>query len=79
MVRQSALKIRCWADVLGLESGVTTAGSYSFFLYYDHANNITRSTQLLYNMLLWSSWLSRSDIPEISPQHDNHSVSLELY
>ena len=24
MVRQSALQVRCWADVFGLESGVTT-------------------------------------------------------
>ena len=47
MVRQSALQIRCLADVFGLESGVTTEGSCSLFLYDDHVNSITRSTQLL--------------------------------
>ena len=32
MVRQSALKIRSWADVFGLESGVTTEGRASLVL-----------------------------------------------
>ena len=36
MVRQNALKMRSWADVLGLESGVTTEGWTSLFFYYDH-------------------------------------------
>ena len=53
MVRQNALNNRCWADVFGLESGVTTEGSCSLVLYYDDVNSITRNTQLLY-MLLWS-------------------------
>ena len=35
-------------DVFGLESGVTTEGSCSLVLYYDHINSITRNTQLLY-------------------------------
>ena len=38
MVRQNALKIRPWADVLRLESGVTTEGWTSLF----------RNTQLLH-------------------------------
>ena len=36
MVRQNALKIRSWADVFGLESGVTTEGWTPLFFYYDH-------------------------------------------
>ena len=36
MVRQNALKIISWADVFGLESGVTTEGWTSLFFYYDH-------------------------------------------
>ena len=39
--------------VFGLETGVTTEGSCSFFLCYNPANSITRNTQLLYR-LLWS-------------------------
>ena len=35
-------------DVFGLESGVTTEGSCSFVLYYDHINSIARNMQLLY-------------------------------
>ena len=31
MVRQNALKMRSWADVLGLKSGVTTEGWTSLF------------------------------------------------
>ena len=31
MVRQNALNIRSWADVFGLESGVTTEGWTSLF------------------------------------------------
>ena len=34
--------------VFGLKSEVTTEGSSSFVLYYDHINSITRNTQLLY-------------------------------
>ena len=78
MVRQNALKIRRWADVFRLKTGVTTDRPCSFFIYYDHANSIIRNTQPLY-MLLCSYWLSRFDIPEIFPQHDNHSISLVLY
>ena len=47
MVRQNALKIRSWADVFGLESGMITEGWASFVLYYDHINSITRNTQVL--------------------------------
>ena len=75
MVRQNTLKIISWADVYGLESGVTTEGWSSLVRYYDHINRITRNTQLLY-MLLCSYWLPYSDIPEIF--HDNHNISLEL-
>ncbi|CAM9224763.1 unnamed protein product, partial [Ascophyllum nodosum] len=32
-------------------SGATTEGSCAFSLYYDHANSITRNTQLLYMLL----------------------------
>ena len=64
MVRQNALKIRSWADVFGLESGVTTEGWTSLFVYYDHIYSIIRNTQLLY-MLHSSYWLHYSDIPEI--------------
>ena len=32
MVRQNALKTRSWADVFGLESGVTTKGPHLFFI-----------------------------------------------
>ena len=63
---------------LGLKSGVTTERSGSLVFYYDHVNSITTYTQLLY-MLLCSHWLPRSDTPKIFPQHDNHSISLELY
>ena len=35
-------------DVFGLESGVTTEGSYSLAFYYDHINSINRNIQLLY-------------------------------
>ena len=64
MVRQNALKIRSWADVFGLESGVPTEGWASLVLYYDHINSITRNTQLL-QMSLCSYWLPKSDMPEI--------------
>ena len=64
MVRQNALKIRSWADIFGLESGVTSEGWASLVLYYDHINSIIRHTQLLC-MLLCSYWLPNSDIPEI--------------
>ena len=64
MIRQNALKIRSWADVFGLESGVTTEGWASLVLYYDHINSIIRNTQLLY-MLLCSYRPPNSDIPEI--------------
>ena len=64
MVRQNALKIRSWADVFGLESGVTTEEWTSLVLYYEHINSIIRNTHLLY-MLLCSYWLPTSDIPEI--------------
>ena len=40
------------ADVFGLKSGVTTEGSCSLVLYYDHMHGITRNTQLLYNATL---------------------------
>ena len=36
------------AHVFRLQSGVTTEGSSSLVLYYDHINSITRNTQLLY-------------------------------
>ena len=36
------------ADVFGLESGVTTEGSSSLVLYYEHISSITRNTRLLY-------------------------------
>ena len=32
MVRQNALKARSWADVFGLESGVTAEGPPLFFI-----------------------------------------------
>ena len=32
MVRQNALKARSWADVFGLESGVTAEGPHLFFI-----------------------------------------------
>ena len=35
----------------GLKRGVTTEGSCSLFLYYNHANSIARNTQLLYMLL----------------------------
>lgn len=54
------------ADVFGIESGVTTEGSYFLVLYYDHIYSITRNTQLLY-MLLYSYWLPSPDVPEIFP------------
>ena len=63
-----------WQIFFWLQSEVTTKGSCSLFLYYDHLDSITRNTQLL-----CSCWLSRSDIPEIFPERDNHSISLELY
>ena len=65
------------ADMFGFESGVTTEESCSLALYYAHVNGITRNTQLLY-VLLCSYRLSRSDISEMFPQHDSHSISLEL-
>ena len=61
MVRQNALKIRCWQMCFWLESGVTTEGSCSLVLYYDHVNSITRNTQLLY-ILLCSYRLSKDPI-----------------
>ena len=64
MVRQNALKIRSWADVLGLERGVTIERWSSLVLHYDHTNSTTRNAQLLY-MLLCSYWLPISDMPEI--------------
>ena len=72
------LEDQIMADMFGLESGVTTEGLCCLVFNYDHVNGITRNRQLLY-MLLCSYWLSGSDIPEIFPQHDNHSISLELY
>ena len=36
------------ADVFRFKSGVTTGGSSSLVLYYDHINSIIRNTQLLY-------------------------------
>ena len=39
MVRQNALKIRSWADVFRLESGVTTEGWTSLPFYYDKFND----------------------------------------
>ena len=36
------------ADVFGLESGVTTEGSCSFVIFYDHINSIIINMQLLY-------------------------------
>ena len=44
MVRQNALKIRCWTYFLGLGSGVTTGGSCSLVLHYDHVNSIAGNT-----------------------------------
>ena len=75
MVRQNALKIISWADVYGLESGVTTEGWSSLVLYYDHMNRITRNTQLLY-ILLCSYWLPYSDIPEIF--HNMTTITFHL-
>ena len=65
MVRQNALKIRSWADIFELESGVTTEGWTSLFVHYDDIHSIIRNTQLLYIMLHCSYWLPISDIPEI--------------
>ena len=62
--RQNALKIRSWANVFWLESGVTTEGWFSLVLYYDLTNDIIINAQLLC-MLLCSYWLPNSDIPEI--------------
>ena len=64
--QKECLKDHILADVFGLESGMTTEGSSSLVLYYDHINSKIRNTQLLY-MLLCSYWLSSSDIPEIFP------------
>ena len=75
MVRQNALKIRSWADVFGLESGVTIEGWTFLVLYYDHVNSIIRNTQLLY-MLLFSYWLPNSDIPEIF--HNSTTIAFPL-
>ena len=58
--------------------GVTTEGWFSFFLCFGHVHSITRNTQLL-NILFCSYWLPRSDIPKICTEHDNRSISLELY
>ena len=67
------------ADVFGLESGVTTEGWRSFFLYCDHLSSIARNIQLLYT-LVCSYWLSLSDVPEIFPERDgNRSISHELH
>ena len=51
MIRQNALKIRSWADVFRLESGVTTEGWTSLFFYYDHIHSIIRNTQILCKLL----------------------------
>ena len=75
MVRQNVLKVRSWADVLGLESGVTTEGWASLVLYYDHINSIIRNTQLLY-MLLFSYWLPNSNIPKIF--HNSTTITFHL-
>ena len=42
-------------DVFGLESGVTTEGSYPLVRCYDHIISITRNTQLLHIYLLLCS------------------------
>ena len=47
MVRQSVLQISCLVDVFRLESEVTTEGSCSLLLCYDHVSSETRNTQLL--------------------------------
>ena len=75
MVRQNALKIRSWADVYRLESGVTTEGWTSLFFYHDHIHSIIGNTQLLY-MLHCSYWLPNPDIPEIF--HDMTTIALHL-
>ena len=36
------------AEMLGLENGVTTEGSFSLVIYCDYINSITRNTQLIY-------------------------------
>ena len=78
MVKQNSLQIRCLANIFGLKSGVTTWGVVLSFCYYDYIDGLTRNTQLIY-ILLCSYWLLRCDVPEIFPERDNHSVSLELY
>ena len=72
MVRQNALKIRSWADVFGLESGVTLRGGPPCSFIYDHIHSITRNTQLLH-MLHCSFWLPNSDIPEVF-----HNITIEF-
>ena len=42
------LEYQILANVFGLESGMTTEGSSSFVLYYDHINSINKNTKLLY-------------------------------
>ena len=66
------------ADVVRLESGVTTEGWASLALYYDHIYSVTRNTLLL-QMRLCSYWLPNSDVPEISHNMTSMSISLELY
>ena len=61
-----------------LETGVTTEGSCSFF-FIMITQIVYPETRSYSYTLLCSYWLSRSDIPEIFPQHYNHSISDELY
>ena len=75
MVRQNALKIRSWADISRLESGVTTEGWTFLFFYYDHIHILIRSTQLIY-MLNCSYWLPNSDIAEIF--HNSTIIAFHL-
>ena len=75
MARQNALKIRSWADIFGLESGVTTEGWTSLFFNYDHIHSTIRNTQLLY-MLHCSYWLPNSDILEIF--HNMTTIAFHL-
>ena len=53
-------------DVFGLESGVTTEGSFPCSLY-DRVINITRNILVTPCMLLCSYWLSSFAVPEIFP------------
>ena len=75
MVRQNALKTKSWADVFGLESGVTTEGPHLFFIMTTYIHSIIRNTQLLY-MLLCSYWVFNSDIPEIF--HNMTTIAFHL-